>query len=101
MTVKGHTGIRRGAGLARGFAAAILALGPAVTATAQPPTARSGEVVPRDVREMYDRGLQYLAASQKENGEWSSSGTEHGAGATGIGLLAFLASGEDPNFGLY
>ena len=33
-----------------------------------------GEVVPRDVREMYDRGLQYLVKTQSENGDWTSSG---------------------------
>ena len=63
--------------------------------------ARIGEVVPRDVREMYDRGLQYLATTQSENGDWSGGGGEQGPGVTGMGLMVFLASGEDPNFGLY
>ena len=58
-----------------------------------------GEVVPRDVREMYDRGLQYLVKTQTDDGGWS--GGEDGPGVTGMGLMAFLASGEDPNFGLY
>src|SRR3954468_15243926 len=58
-----------------------------------------GEVVPRDVREMYDRGLQYLVKTQTETGGWS--GGEVGPGVTGMGLMAFLASGQDPNFGLY
>jgi hypothetical protein len=58
-----------------------------------------GEVVPRDVREMYDRGLQYLVKTQTDAGGWS--GGEDGPGVTGMGLMAFLASGEDPNFGLY
>jgi hypothetical protein len=66
---------------------------------AQLPTVRHGEVVPRDVREMYDRGLQFLASTQTENGEWT--GGEQGPGVTGLGLLVLLASGEDPNFGLY
>ncbi|MFN0056056.1 MAG: squalene--hopene cyclase [Planctomycetales bacterium] len=66
---------------------------------AQPPNIRYGEVVPRDVREMYDRGLQYLATTQSENGDWS--GGEQGPGSTGLGLMVFLASGEDPNFGMY
>ncbi len=70
-------------------------------AAAQPPNARIGEVVPRDVREMYDRGLQYLATTQSENGDWSGGGGEQGPGVTGLGLMVFLASGEDPNFGLY
>src|SRR5207253_1676740 len=51
------------------------------------------------VREMYDRGLQYLAASQTENGDWT--GGEQGPGCTGLALMVFLASGEDPNYGLY
>jgi hypothetical protein len=79
--------------------AAIVAACPA-PAPAQPPGARIGEAVPRDVREMYDRGLNYLATTQTENGTWSGGG-EQGAGTLGLGLMAFLASGEDPNFGLY
>jgi hypothetical protein len=72
----------------------------AAPAFGQIPTARFGEVVPRDVREMYDRGLQYLATSQAANGDWQDGG-QQGPGTTGLGLLAFLASGEDPNFGPY
>jgi len=66
---------------------------------AQVPTATYGEVVPRDVREIYDRGLEYLAKTQTETGEWT--GGQQGPGVTGLGLMVFLASGEDPNFGLY
>lgn len=58
-----------------------------------------GEIVPRDVREMYDRGLQYLVKTQSEAGDWK--GGDSGPGVTGMALMAFLASGEDPNFGLY
>jgi len=53
------------------------------------------------VREMYDRGLQYLANTQSENGDWPGGGGEIGPGTTGLGLLVFLACGEDPNFGPY
>ena len=81
------------------LAALLLFVAPAAT-PAQPPTRATGEVVPRDVREMYDRGLQYLASSQSENGTWTG-GADTGPGGTGIALMAFLASGEDPNFGLY
>jgi hypothetical protein len=87
--------------LAAVLAAAALALGWAAPAAAQPPTTRHGEVIPRDVREMYDRGLQYLAASQGEQGDWAGGGAEQGPGTTGLALMALLASGEDPNFGLY
>jgi hypothetical protein len=71
------------------------------TVWGQVPGTRFGEVVPRDVREMYDRGLQYLAAKQTEKGEWTGGGYEDGPGPVGLGLMVFLASGEDPNFGLY
>lgn len=80
-------------------AAAVHALAP--RSQAQLPGARFGEVVPRDVREMYDRGLRYLAAKQTEKGEWVGGGYEDGPGPVGLGLLVFFASGEDPNFGLY
>ncbi|MEX2168379.1 MAG: prenyltransferase/squalene oxidase repeat-containing protein [Pirellulales bacterium] len=68
-------------------------------AFAQPPTDHVGEVVPRDVREMYDRGLQYLAKTQTEEGGWR--GGQDGPGVDGMCLMTFLASGEDPNFGIY
>jgi len=68
-------------------------------ANAQLPFTHHGEVVPRDVREIYDRGLQYLATTQTQEGTWT--GGQSGPGATGLGLMVFLASGEDPNFGLY
>ena len=38
---------------------------------AQPPNARIGEAVPRDVRELYDKGLQYLVKTQADSGEWT------------------------------
>ncbi len=64
------------------------------------PSSNGGEIIPRDLREMYDRGLQYLATSQTETGDWTGA-SEQGPGVTGMGLLALLASGEDANFGLY
>jgi hypothetical protein len=83
-----------------GLALASFTLGPIAKAQAQLPTATGGEVVPRDIREMYDKGLQFLAASQAEGGEWTG-GIEQGPGVTGMAVLALLASGEDANFGLY
>ena len=47
-----------------------LALAPATRVMAQLPEPRIGEVVPRDVREMYDRGIQFLANSQTAAGNW-------------------------------
>lgn len=68
-------------------------------ATAQPATAPIGDVVPRDVREITDRGLQYLVETQNEAGDWADGYS--GPGTTGLALLTFLASGEDPNFGKF
>ena len=69
------------------------------TAAAQVPTLHHGEAVPRDVREMYDRGLQYLANKQSDGGDWSDG--YQGPGTTGMALMVFLAAGEDPDFGRY
>ncbi len=92
--------------------ATLLAMILVLPAQAQIPAPRFGEVVPRDVREMYDRGLQYLAATQGERGDWSGGGGgggegfqgmhgQTGPGTTGMALMVFLACGEDPNFGPY
>jgi hypothetical protein len=76
---------------------AAISLGPSVYA--QLPEIRTGDAVPRDVREMYDRGLKFLVDTQSEQGDWRGGHT--GAGVTGLGVMCFLASGEDPNFGMY
>ena len=86
--------------LGRGLVLAAVLLASAVPGQAQPPGIHYGDAVPRDVREMYDRGLEFLAKTQQEKGSWSGGGQE-GPGTTGLALMVFLASGEDPNFGLY
>ena len=83
----------------RMLAVGLVWLGAAAGALAQPPNASIGEAVPRDVRELYDKGLQFLVKTQTERGDWRDG--QQGPGVTGLGLMAFLASGEDPNFGLY
>lgn len=69
--------------------ASACVLGFGSSAFAQPPNIRYGEVVPRDVREIYDRGLQFLANSQSESGEWASGQT--GPGVNGMALMVLLA----------
>lgn len=91
-------GRRWGLGVLLGLAG-FAALG-ARPVAAQAPALRIGEAVPRDVREMYDRGLQYLVSTQTEKGDWQGA-NDQGPGGTGLCLMAFLASGEDPNYGLY
>jgi hypothetical protein len=71
----------------------------AASASAQLPASR-GDSLPRDLREIYDRGLQFLVTTQTEAGDWKGGG-EQGPGVTGMALMVLLASGEDPNFGLY
>lgn len=78
----------------------ILATGIVVSnAHGQLPNAMIGQSVARDVRDMYTRGLQFLIKTQNEDGGWPSG--QQGAGVNGLCLMTFLASGEDPNFGLY
>ncbi len=80
-----------------GVIVTLLALhGSAAHVRAQGPAIRYGAKVPQDVRLMYERGLNYLAKTQQENGAWPSG---YGQGIGGICMLAFLANGEDPNFG--
>lgn len=60
---------------------------------------RYGRGVPPTVRAINDRSLTYLANTQMDDGSWS--GGESGSGITGICVMAFMASGEDPDFGPY
>src|ERR1700712_4620323 len=68
-------------------------------AWAQDPTLRFGGQIPPEVDRVYERGLTWLAAAQSPEGNWK--GSNEGCGVDGICLMAFLASGEDPNFGRY
>lgn len=71
-------------------------------ARAQFPTVQMGEAVPRDIREIYEKGLRYLASSQRESGDWEDATSGYGGpGIVGMAVMTFLASGEDPNFGIY
>jgi hypothetical protein len=103
MKTKASLRFRRERGIAHIGALLLIGvvLGCPAPAVAQLPSTGAGEVVPRDVREMYERGLQYMVATQSENGDWPSAGGEVGPGTTGMGLMVFLACGEDPNFGPY
>jgi len=85
--------------MGRTFAVGLVLLAVASRASAQPPNASIGEAVPRDVREIYDKGVQYLVKTQSDRGDFS--GGMQGPGITGLALMVFLASGEDPNYGVY
>lgn len=78
----------------------LLASAVAHSASAQVFNLRAESNVPREVDVMYDRGLKYLASSQGSNGSWADGyGSE--PGVVGLCMMAFLGSGEDPNFGPY
>ncbi|MGA0333881.1 MAG: squalene--hopene cyclase [Kiritimatiellia bacterium] len=59
-----------------------------------------GREIPEELEDFYRKGLVYLAESQTAQGNWTDN---HGQepGVVGAVLLAFLASGEDPNYGPY
>jgi hypothetical protein len=73
---------------------------------AQDPQLRFGSQVPPDVEQIYERGLSWLVENQDKDGDWNQgqSTSSHGSGGpgtTGMCIMVFLASGEDPNFGKY
>jgi hypothetical protein len=71
----------------------------AFSAHAQDPSLRFGGQIPPEVDAIYERGLTWLAAAQDPGGSWK--GGNEGSGVDGICLMAFLASGDDPNYGRY
>ena len=68
-------------------------------ATGQESTIRYGRGVPMAVRSINNRALQYLAQTQNEDGSWS--GGESGSGILAICVMAFIANGEDADYGPY
>ncbi|MEQ9411020.1 MAG: squalene--hopene cyclase [Fuerstiella sp.] len=85
--------------------AAVVAVS-GVPLAAQDPQLRFGQHVPPDVEMIYERGLSWLAAQQQASGNFGDQAASHGAGSGGAGItgmcvMVFLASGEDPNFGKY
>lgn len=57
-------------------------------------------LIPPPVERMVRKGLQYLAETQQPNGHWAGQrGNE--PGVVGMAVLAFLAHGQDPEYGEY
>jgi len=69
-------------------------------APAQDSAIRYGRGVPSAVRLINKRSLAFLAATQKEDGAWPGA-KNSGSAITGICVMAFMASGGDPDFGPY
>jgi hypothetical protein len=76
-----------------------LVTAPVDRAHGQESAIRYGSGVPAAVRGINHRCLEFLASTQRKDGSWP--GNEHGAGISGICVMAFMASGEDPDFGPY
>ncbi len=58
-----------------------------------------GVGIPPEVRAIYQKGADYLAATQKTDGSWGAG--EEASAICGLATMAFLSTGDDPNFGLY
>ena len=92
---------RRLNGSTPGFGLAVLVLLSTLAAQsgrAQDSAIRYGRAVPSAVRLINKRGLAFLAATQQEDGAWPGANNS-GSGITGICVMAFMASGGDPDFG--
>ena len=80
---------------------------PASLATAQDSEleVREGIGLSEDILDVYQRGLAYLQSVQKADGSFGKrSMNMHGnesAGVAALCVMAFLSTGEDPNFGKY
>lgn len=59
-----------------------------------------GEGLPPGLDSLYRSGLRFLADTQTPQGYWNDAYGRH-PGVVGFAVMAFLASGEDPNFGPY
>jgi hypothetical protein len=61
---------------------------------------RKDDAIPAQVELIYEKGLQFLARTQNEKGNWND-GTGSEPGVVGLCIAAFLAHGEDPVNGPY
>ena len=62
---------------------------------------QSNDLLVQEIDETYRKGLGFLAESQEESGCWSDSSYGSQPGVVGTAILAFLARGDDPEFGPY
>lgn len=80
------------------FAAPFLCL--SIATLAQDLPIRPDDSIPAQVELVYERGLQYLAKSQNDKGNWND-GVGSEPGVVGLCVASFLAHGEDPVNGPY
>lgn len=63
-----------------------------------------GTGVPSEVNSIYLKGAEFLADTQRDDGSWGAGQQFHGnesCGVCALATMAFLSTGEDPNFGRY
>lgn len=82
----------------------LLAMSSSALAQLEQLEIREGTGIPNEVRTIYQKGADYLAETQKKDGSWGKGAQMFGDEDTGITALvtmAFLSTGEDPNYGRY
>ena len=62
---------------------------------------QSNDLLVREIDGVYRRGLGYLADTQDSRGCWPDTSYGSEPGVVGVAILAFLARGDDPEFGPY
>src|SRR5829696_6152600 len=62
--------------LISGLCAALIHVFVPLCAPAQDPSLRFGGVIPQEVDTIYERGLAWLAANQRDEGDWGGSGQD-------------------------
>ena len=61
----------------------------------------SNNLLVQEIEKTYKKGLSFLASTQNEKGCWDDSSYGSEPGVVGMSILAFLARGDDPEFGTY
>ena len=62
---------------------------------------QSNDSLVQEIDETYRKGLEFLAEKQEETGCWTDNSYGSQPGVVGMAILAFLARGDDPEFGPY
>ena len=62
---------------------------------------QSNDSLVQEIDETYRKGLEFLAENQEETGCWTDNSYGSQPGVVGMAILAFLARGDDPEFGPY
>ena len=55
----------------------------------------------KQIENTYQKGVDFLAKTQNGQGSWDDSTYGSNPGVVGMSILAFLARGDDPEFGTY